>query len=57
MVLCAEEFSQKIARLRGVWHTCAGNARPLLVILDFDRTITTADRFYMLLRALRALSL
>ena len=52
MVLCAEELSQKIARLRGVWHTCAGNARPLLVILDFDRTITTADRFYILLRAL-----
>lgn len=52
MVLCAEEFSQKIARLRGVWHTCVGIARPLLVILDFDRTITTADRFYILLRAL-----
>lgn len=43
MVLRAEELSHKIARLRAVWHGCAAAPRPLLVILDFDRTITTAD--------------
>ncbi len=48
MVLNSEENSQKIARLRGIWQGFGGSTGlpcPLLVILDFDRTITTADRF------------
>jgi hypothetical protein len=47
MVLGAEELSQAIARLKAVWRGSGSGAdRPssLLVMLDFDRTITTADR-------------
>lgn len=47
MVLGAEELSQAIARLKAVWRgSGSGPDRPssLLVMLDFDRTITTADR-------------
>jgi hypothetical protein len=50
MVLNALERSQKIARLSAAWLAfCSSGEQakgcPLLVILDFDRTITSADRF------------
>jgi hypothetical protein len=49
MVLDAMELSQKIARMSASWHGfCRDGDKakscPLLVILDFDRTITSADR-------------
>jgi len=41
----SEVVAQKLARLRAVWGRHAvGQPSPLLVIMDFDRTITTADR-------------
>ncbi len=48
-MLNALERSQKIARLSGAWRALCSSGEeatscPLLVILDFDRTITTADR-------------
>ena len=47
MVLGDDELSQAMARLNAVWRgSGSGAARPspLLVMLDFDKTITTADR-------------
>jgi hypothetical protein len=48
MVLSAEETARKLEQMRATFRGFdrdAGMSCPLLVILDFDRTLTTAERF------------